>query len=359
MIIAAVRWLAAPAIVCAGLASTPATDKAGPIDPRRAAPTEPLARPGVAAIVGAFKDYRLVALGEAHRNEQVHRFIATLLRDPRFLPDGGDLVVEFGNARYQGLMDRYISGESVPRDDLAHVWRDTVNILVWDAPVYERFFETVRSINQRRLPDRRLRVLLADPPIDWSMIHDRTGWERIAATRDRHAADVIDREVLARGHRALLLFGSGHINNEEAFDRYGKPNRIRSPNLAELLKAEHPGETLFVLADRMTVKWDTRLAAWRPPVLARLKGTTLGDLHVGPARSTPRLADLADAFLYLGPTGSLTSSTPAPAIYRDTVYLRELLRRNAIQGGANTTELQRLKAKYLDRKGESDHHRML
>src|SRR5437867_2693377 len=138
----AVRWLAAPTIVCAGLASTLAAADAGPIDAPRAAPTEPLAQPGVAAIVDAFKDYRLVALGEAHRNEQVHSFIATLLRDPDFLPDGGDIVVEFGNARYQGLMDRYVSGESVPRGELAHVWRDAVNILVWDAPVYERFFAT-------------------------------------------------------------------------------------------------------------------------------------------------------------------------------------------------------------------------
>ena len=97
----------------------------------------------------------------------------------------------------------------------------------------------------------------------------------------------------------------------------------------------------------MTVEWDTRLAAWRPPVLARLKGTWLGDLHLGPPLSTPRLADLADVFLYLGPPASLTSSTPSPETYRDTAYLRELLRRNDIQGGANTTELQRLKARYL------------
>ena len=352
MLSSAVRSLAAPRIVCVGLASTLATVDVASIDAQRAAPAEPLARPGVAAIVGAFKGYRLVAIGEAHRNEQVHRFIVTLLRHPGFLPAGGDIVVEFGNARYQGVMDRYASGETVPRSELARVWRDAVNILVWDAPVYERFFATVRSINQHRPPASRLRVVLADPPIDWSMIHDHLAWERVAETRDRHAADVIEREVLARGHRALLIFGSGHVHNEKAFDPYGKPNRIHSPNLAELLESGHPGETCFVLADPMTAELDTRLAEWRPPVLARLRGTWLGDLHIGPPPGTPRLADLADEFLYLGPTTSLTSSTPSPDICRDTGYLLELLRRNDIQGGANTTELQRLQARYLRRKGE-------
>src|SRR5205807_836164 len=122
-----------------------------------------------------------------------------------------------------------------------------VNILVWDAPVYERFFAVVRSVNQHRPQGRRLRVVLADPPIDWSMIHDRAAWEQVTVTRDRRAADVVERETLARGHRALLIFGSGHVENEKAFDLYGKGNRARAPNLAELLEAGHPGETLFVL----------------------------------------------------------------------------------------------------------------
>lgn len=52
--------------------------------------------------------------------------------------------------------------------------------------------------------------------------------------------------------------------------------------------------------------------------------------------------DLADEFLHLGPSASLTSSTPSLETYRDKAYLRELFRRNEIQGGANTAELQRL-----------------
>jgi hypothetical protein len=97
----------------------------------------------------------------------------------------------------------------------------------------------------------------------------------------------------------------------------------------------------------MSAELDRGLAHWRPPVLLSLKGTWLGDVHVGPASQTPRLTDLADEFLYLGSRSSLTSSSPAPEVYADTGYLRELLRRDAIQGGQNAAALRRLSARFL------------
>jgi hypothetical protein len=345
--LSSIRLVSVAATAALGLATVLTSGNIGAVRAQRAALAEPRPQPAVAAIIDTLTLYRLVAIGEVHRNQQVHDVIVALLGDPRFLPEGGDIVVEFGNAQYQNIADRYTSGEAVAASELVRVWRDTVNILVWDAPVYERLFATVRFVNRRRSPDRLLRVVLADPPIDWATIHDRTEWEQIAATRDRHAADVINREVLAKGRRALLLFGSGHVQNEKAFDAPGTPTRTRSANLAELLQDEHPGTTFVVVADWMTVELDRRLAEWRPPAFVRLKGTWLGDTHLGPPSDTPRFKEIADAFLYLGPTTSLTTSAPSPEIYRDATYLRELIRRDAIQGGTNSQELRRLSAKYL------------
>src|SRR6266550_3706520 len=316
-------------------------------DAQRVAPTEDRGQPAAAAIISALDSFPVVAIGEVHRNQQLHDFLVRLLHDPRCLSTGGDLVVEFGNARYQDRVDRYVAGASIGEHALAQIWRDAVNILVWDAPVYERLISTVRDVNRTRRPERRLRVVLADPGIDWSLIHDRATWERIAGTRDRHAADVIEREVLARGRRAILVFGSGHVQRESAFDRYDVPRRPRTPNLIELLEAEHPGAALLVTADWMNPDLDARLARWLPPTLLSLRGTSLGRAHSGPAAQGPSLESLADAFLYLGPTASLTTSTPAPEIYADTAYLRELLRRDAIQGGMNAAKLHRLAVRFL------------
>jgi hypothetical protein len=334
------------AMVCVGLGA--AAIGLAPAHAQRNDLPEPRVRPAVPGIIDALEDHRLIAIGEVHRNEQVHDVLVAVVRDTAFLPGGGDVVVEWGNARYQSVMDRYITGERVSRPELVPVWRETVNILVWDAPVYERLFATIREVNARRPSGRRLRVVLADPPIDWAAIRDQASWERIAAARDRYAAGVVEREVLARGHHALLIFGSGHVQRERAFDRFGEPGRPRQPNLADLLESRHPGATLFVLADWMTPQLDARLARWRAPALARLQGTWLGNVSVGPPTDTPRLEDLGDAFLYLGPTSSITTSMPRPEIYCNTTYLRELKRRDAIQGGANTAELQRLGAKCRD-----------
>ena len=308
--------------------------------------TDPIPRPAVEEVLRDFRVHPLVAIGEAHRNQQLHDFIVSLVTDPRFLQTVDDIVVEFGTARHQDIIDRYIAGDSVPPSELRRVWRDTVNILVWDAPVYETFFRTVRTVNQRN-QKRRLRVLLADPPIDWDHVqHD--DWERVAAVRDEHAAAVVEREVLAKTHRALLIFGSAHVTRDTTFDA-DRAVAGRQPNLAELIEARHAGSIFLIWAHMpgwRASQLDPHLASWTKPALARLQGTWLGASAVGPP-GTPTFEQFADGFLYLGPTKSLTTSLPAQSIYSDLTYLRELLRRDQIEGSFNATELAHLRKKYL------------
>lgn len=335
------RLTAFTALALAGLVTIAASNE------QRTEGAEPYSEEAVGAITTALQRQPLVAIGELHRNQQVHNLIATLVRDARFLPEGGDIVVEFGNGRYQARIDRYIAGETVDRQSLVEVWRNTVNILVWDAPVYERFFAVVRHVNRTRATAKRLRVILADPAIDWSTTHDRRTWEQIAATRDEYSANVIEREVLARGRHALLVFGSGRVEREGAFDRYGGSDHPRSPNLPERLERDHPGATYYITADWMNVDMAARLVRWKPPLVFGLRGTGLGAVHVGPPSDTPELERIADALLYLGPPSALTTSTPARGMYADTVYLRELLRRDKIQGGANAGEPRALSRHFL------------
>ena len=73
------------------------------------------------------------------------------------------------NARYQTVMDRFVAGEDVADVDLRRVWQDTTAATtIWDVPIYEEFFRAVRAVNATLRPERRLRVLLGDPPIDWN-----------------------------------------------------------------------------------------------------------------------------------------------------------------------------------------------
>jgi len=89
---------------------------------RAQTPIEP-----IAAIAEAFRSHAIVAVGnvEFRGNEQYQAFLRAVVRDPRITTVVNDIVVEFGNARYQDVMDRFVRGEEVPPEALRRVWEDT------------------------------------------------------------------------------------------------------------------------------------------------------------------------------------------------------------------------------------------
>lgn len=120
-------------------------------------------------IFAAFQTHPLVGLEDSHGLAQEEDFYATLVRDPRFAREVGNVVVEFGSAGAQPIVDRYLSGESVSYTDLRRVWMDTVG---WVPPPnalgYMNLLAQVREVNRALAPERRIHVWLGEPPIDWA-----------------------------------------------------------------------------------------------------------------------------------------------------------------------------------------------
>src|SRR5260370_21575986 len=159
--------------------AVPAEEK---IPPKLAVPVEP-----IGAIVDAFRSHRIVALGDNHGNEQGHKFRLSLIRDPRFAAAVDDIVVEFGSARYQDLMDRFVHGGDVPYESLRQVWQNTTQPeYEWDLPIYEEFFRAVRTVNSSLPRERQVRVLLGDPPMDWDSVHTIEDLRKQMRCRDAH-----------------------------------------------------------------------------------------------------------------------------------------------------------------------------
>jgi uncharacterized iron-regulated protein len=140
--------------------------------PKPAVPLDP-----IAAILEAFKNHDIVALGEPHGNEQAAAFRVALVRDPRFADVVNDIVLEAGNSRYQDTVDRFVNGHDVPGPTLRQAWQNTtVANFLWERPIYEQFVRAVREVNFPLATQRRLRVLLGDPPIDWNEVVQPTIW---------------------------------------------------------------------------------------------------------------------------------------------------------------------------------------
>jgi hypothetical protein len=137
----------------------------------------------------------VVALGEAHWLDQQHRLIRDLLLDDRFAETVDAVVVEFGNARHQPLIDRYLAGDDFPPSQLRRVWSECVGgwfSRVFESPVYTKFFETVRSVRLARRLERP-RVLLGDPPFNPPPRSDRLADARQAARPGGGAPAVVRR----------------------------------------------------------------------------------------------------------------------------------------------------------------------
>jgi hypothetical protein len=300
-------------------------------------------------ILNAFKIHDLVVLGEgAHNNEQAHAFRLQLVRDPRFSRVVDDIVVESGNALHQDVIDRFMRGEDVPHSDLRRVWQDTtVANTVWDVPIYEAFFRAVRELNATLPKERQLRVLLGDPPIDWNRIGNRDDWLKWLNQRDTYPSGLIEREVVAKGRKALVVYGDGHLMRKNVF--WGLSNmalaeeRSKRPLNSLVVLLERAGARVFSVytstrADLTAVQPD--VAGWQAPKLAIVAGTVLDHFHpwetyimVDPSKGTfekavadpersPSMGEQFDAILYLGPPSSITMSKLPVALCADADYMK-------------------------------------
>jgi hypothetical protein len=301
------------------------------------------------AVLGAFTTRRLVALGEWHGFQEHHDALRMLLADPRLPEVVDDIVVEFGDAFYQPMMDKFILGlQPVNNADLRLAWRNTTlsPLATWDEPVYEQFFRTVRSANWALPPGKRMRVLLGDPPIDWPKVTKPSQIPPLPS-RDTYPASLVESHVLRHGRRALLCYGSAHVfHRPPHFDGPGNGNMVT-------IIEQHTGQRTYTITDLVPWAGDPgglarKLAPHPRNTVIPAAGTWLGSFDAALVASGVKFrphhgqpcdpycdypaSSIIDAGLYLGQPAGLTQSYPNPAIYLDPTYWAELQRRNALLG---------------------------
>jgi hypothetical protein len=324
-------------------------------DAQQAASTlpPPTVSPAIDGILAAFEKHPLVGLSDNHGSAQEEDFYAAIIRDPRFAHEVGNVVVEFGGAAHQDTIDRYVQGEDVSYAELQKVWTDVVG---WAPTVltmgYMNFYAQVRETNLRLPPQLRIRVLLGEPVIDWSKIKSSADLHPLLGQRDSHAARVIDQEILAKGKKALVIYGGFHF--------YG------DTTLRGLVEADHPSAFFIVsmyrgfVSKSCTGDFEQTTKDWAAPAIAfPVQGTTLEQrlkvpgcdvyprnlLRLSPAPSEAEMARIVqeneekasgaqgDALLYLGPAASLTDSPINPIFYLDSDLRKEINRHEQILNG--------------------------
>ena len=193
---------------------------------------------------------------------------------------------------------------------------------------------TVRRVNASLPPERRIRVLLGEPPIDWERIRsveDLRKWEaEPLADRDRFGVDLVRREVLARNRRVLALYGAGHFFR-----------RVISQSLVTLLEdGQMKTFTIWTNAAAEMADMQADVATWPVPSLTHVRGTVLGKTNIAeyfgpsgkdiPPQWRAPMEDQFDAVLYVGPLSAITMGSPRPFKCSEPA-MAERLRRLRIQ----------------------------
>jgi hypothetical protein len=301
----------------------------------------------VESVLAAFDSANLVALGERHWAREDSQFRLALVRNRGFPRRVNDVVVEFANPLYQPLLDRFVNGEPVPAGEVQHVWRDTTQPGAFDSPVYEEFLNAVRAVNAELPLHGRVRVLAADYPIDWGAVSSPSQLDGAMRGRDRSAATVIQREVLEKERRALVLFGAAHLY------------RNHPETIVSLLQGDSRARWFIVMPVGGSAL-PAMLTAHKATATERildLAGSPLGQLPAGDVLElggkriktvdgSPlfqdgkpvfipvfedgiEVGDLADACLYFG-TAPPAFVEPPPGLYDQTEYGTEVQRRRSI-----------------------------
>ena len=286
-------------------------------------PDEAAGFDGVAgALVSAFDQADIVALGEAHGRAQDSDLRIAIVRHPDFAKKVRSIVVEFGSTTEQSTLDRYLRGENVSRAQLEQVWKTTTQAPngVWDSPIYPDFFAAVRDVNSRLPAGARIRVFGGDPG---------PGDNR---SRETAAVAVLKEQVLAKKGKALVVYGAAHFYR--TMDDAYLSSMGKDVGIARMLETDYPGRTFVVipLGYELTrppvvkadvepdyLKFDRALTTQVRPVLVPLRRAPFRDFtaeeFLGRTLITCRgsggcasvfngsrltLGDMADAAVYFG-----------------------------------------------------------
>jgi hypothetical protein len=315
-----------------------------------AAPPAPTPRPAVDGVIDALGAHQLVAISDPHGNAAMQDFMRTLFADPRFPDVVDDVIVEIGNAAFQPLVDAYVNGGEVDEHALADAWLNTTVPNQISADI--EWFRQVRRINATRPSHRRLRIVLGDPPIDWSKVRTRDDHFKWLAQRDSYPAAVVQTETIGKGRKGLIVYGHLHFQRRNVQSNF-EMNDWRAETIVSLIEGAGPVRvfTIWRLDDALT-KILPDAARWPVPAFAAVAGTSLGAADTGRLTAMPRrfrvvdgkmqpvpndqfatlpIERQLDAVLYLGPDarGPLM---PRRDVCNRPNFLEERLRRIALTG---------------------------
>lgn len=290
---------------------------------------------------------RVISIGEMHQYQPIYTLLNDVFKSEITQRNIDLIIVEFGNSLYQDILDRYISGQNVPMDSVRLVWRNTLISpnTIWDSPVYETFFKTIREINLKLDEKLKYRVIASVVNIDWNHIQTRDDMRPYyQVSRSETMFNSIRKEVYRKNKRAILIAGGVHTSRVSVQNTSRNGYSYNDVSVGALLEFYYPN-TNFIIQNSKTLSNlnIAELAHLKPGTVLLTSDPSLRDVPVNDVTTmknfdgTPfkgyldyTLDDMADAVIYWGEIQDSDFIDPNPETYLDDSYWKELNRRSLI-----------------------------
>jgi hypothetical protein len=242
----------------------------------------------LAGLLSTFDKADVLALGEAHGRQADSDLRVRLIQDPDFAKRVRFIVVEFGTASLQPLIDHYVGVDDVPLKEADQLWMNS----------QERadFYNAVRGVNRNLPAAARIRVLGVGLPNP--------------SASNASSLTALRNEVLSRHQKALVIYGSGHVWHGHggittALDQQ-MPGRVFVAETLAPLLGIRPSPALDAFNSSLR-SFETQIRSTERPVLVSMHGTPAAKLLANPfylgqafLPPTTTIGDLDDAVVYFG-----------------------------------------------------------
>lgn len=286
-------------------------------------------------VTDAYQTHQVVAVGDYHWNNQVMAQVNNLIKQPAFLDQVKQIVVEFGNSRYQQAMDDFLNGKSHDVKILDDVRRDALFFTAWMPEDYKNFFLHVRAYNLNVSDSDKVKVWLAESPFYWEKVKTRDEWQQAANHKTDGFLSTVQKAIES-GNKVFMVFGAFHLLNiQPASDDVELP-------LASRLKRIYPNKVFTIwpitepeinqalsklpvpslLSTKVTQASKVKLIDILPKARTRLGRINQRDASV---------QQLVDGLLYVGESENLTQFPKS--MMQDQAWLQEMEARLNIVGG--------------------------
>jgi len=166
-------------------------------------------------IIQTFQNTNIIGLGEGgHHLENAHQFLHKIFENKKIQEIIDVVILEFANTGYQDILDNYISGKDVDRNELQKIWRESTQSagLFGESPIYFDLLKKIRDINYNLPQDKKICILGGDPPINWRAVNNLENYNKqIGGARHTFPAELAIKFGINQGKKVLMIYSEFHL----------------------------------------------------------------------------------------------------------------------------------------------------